>query len=128
LKTFKTYLLYLLVLSILIFAAGSLSLALLETGLGFGDLIILLLSFSAIASLIMFLFFMGQQADPEYRMIFLMMSVGLKFILDIVLAMLWFFVGKKTSLPSLILFFVLYLAFTLFSTFAMLKTLKTKSL
>jgi hypothetical protein len=57
-----------------------------------------------------------------------MVSAGLKFLLEIVLALLWFFVCKKTSLYSLLLFFILYLAFTLLSTFAMLKTLKSRSL
>jgi hypothetical protein len=40
----------------------------------------------------------------------------------------WFFIAKKTGLPSVILFFVLYLAFTLFLILVMLRTLKNRSL
>jgi hypothetical protein len=45
-----------------------------------------------------------------------------------VIALIWFFVAKKTSLQSVLIFFVLYLALTLFSVLIILKTLKNKSL
>lgn len=58
----------------------------------------------------------------------LMLAISLKMLIEMVLALLWFFVAKKNSADSLILFFILYLAFSLFSIFCMLKTLKNKSL
>jgi len=128
LKTFKKYLAYLLIFNILVFLTGFFALTLFDAGVRLGDLAILLLLFSIIAVIILFIFHRGQKKDPESRIIYLMLSIGLKFLLDIVLALLWFFVSKKTGLSSLILFFVLYLAFTLFSTFTMLNTLKTRSL
>jgi hypothetical protein len=45
-----------------------------------------------------------------------------------VLAFIWFIVAKKTSLPSVLIFFVLYLTLTLYSIWVILKTLKNKSL
>jgi hypothetical protein len=45
-----------------------------------------------------------------------------------VLALIWFIVAKKTSLISVVLFFVLYLALSLFSVWVILKTLKHKSI
>lgn len=45
-----------------------------------------------------------------------------------VLALLWFLIVKKTYLASVILFFVLYLAISLYSMFFILNTLKSKPL
>jgi hypothetical protein len=128
LKTFYKYLVYLLILNILIVIAGFLILKIVNAGFRLTDLAILALSFSMITVILLFIFFRGQMKDPGNRTIYVMLSVSLKFLMEIVLALLWFFVGKKTSVSSLLLFFMLYLAFTLFSTFTMLKTLKTNSL
>jgi len=45
-----------------------------------------------------------------------------------VLALIWFFVAKKTYPSSVLLFFVLYLALSLYSVYFILKTLKSRSL
>jgi hypothetical protein len=42
--------------------------------------------------------------------------------------LLWFIVAKKTSLQSVLMFFVLYLTLTLFTLCVILKTLKHKVL
>jgi hypothetical protein len=42
--------------------------------------------------------------------------------------LLWFIVAKKTSLQSVLMFFVLYLTLTLFTLWVILKTLKHKVL
>jgi hypothetical protein len=57
-----------------------------------------------------------------------LVAIGLKFLIELVFAFLWFFVGKKTGLSDVILFFVLYLAFTLFLLMVIVKELKHKSL
>jgi hypothetical protein len=49
-------------------------------------------------------------------------------LLEMLFALLWFIAAKKTSGKLVLLFFVLYLAFTLFSVFIILNTLKTKSI
>jgi hypothetical protein len=56
------------------------------------------------------------------------MAIVVKMLLEMVLALVWFYVLKKTGPSTLILFFVLYLTFSLYSIIFMLKTLKSKSL
>ena len=127
-NTFCKYLAYFLILDILVVIAGFFLLKIVDAGFRFSDLAALTLIFSLINLIILYVFFRGQRKDPSSQTIHIMISAGLKFLLEIVLALLWFFVCKKTSLYSLLLFFILYLAFTLLSTFAMLKTLKSRSL
>jgi hypothetical protein len=57
-----------------------------------------------------------------------LLSVSFKFIIELILALIWFIVAKKTTFHSVLLFFVLYLAFTLISIWLILKTLKYRSL
>ena len=94
----------------------------------FIDIVILSTIFSIIAIITLVIFFKGQIKDPETQTLHSLVSLGLKFLLEMVLALVWFIVAKKTSLPSVLIFFVLYLAFTLFSVFIILKILKNKSL
>jgi hypothetical protein len=58
----------------------------------------------------------------------ILVAISLKLLLELLLALVWFFIAKKTLHSSLYLFFILYLPFTVFTTFAMFNTLKTKSL
>jgi hypothetical protein len=44
------------------------------------------------------------------------------------LALVWFIVAKKTSLQSVLMFFVLYLALTLYTLWVIVKILKNKAL
>jgi len=92
------------------------------------DLLVLSLLFSAIAIITLFLFFKGQDRDPEPQTLFSLVSIGLKFLLEMILALLWFIVAKKISFESVLMFFVLYLTLTLFSVLIILKTLRNKSL
>ncbi|HBE41437.1 MAG TPA: hypothetical protein DDW27_09575 [Bacteroidales bacterium] len=71
---------------------------------------------------------MGQKKDQEGQTMHILVALGIKFIVELVIALLWFFVAKKTGLSLVILFFVLYLAFTLFLVLIVLKTLIHKSL
>jgi len=57
-----------------------------------------------------------------------MVAVSIKLPLEMVLALIWFFVAKKTFASSVLLFFVLYLALSLYSIYFILKTLKSRSL
>jgi hypothetical protein len=92
------------------------------------DIVILSAIFSIITIITLVIFFKGQIKDPETQTLHSLVSLGLKFLLEMVLALVWFIVAKKTSLPSVLIFFVLYLAFTLFSVFIILNVLKNKSL
>ena len=94
----------------------------------FTDIVILSLFFSIIAIITLVIFLRGQTKDPESQTLHSLVSVSLKFLLELVLALVWFIVAKKTSLDSVFAFFVIYLTLTLFSVLIILKTLKNRSL
>ncbi|MCX6325677.1 MAG: hypothetical protein NT144_03340 [Bacteroidia bacterium] len=96
--------------------------------LSFNEIAILSPLFSIIALITLIIFLKGQTKEPDSQALHSLVSVSLKFLLELVLALVWFIVAKKTSLPSVLIFFVLYLTLTLFSIWVILKTLKNKSL
>jgi len=118
----------LVILEILILAAGYFIFSQTNTAISFNEVMILSAFFMLIALFTLIIFFRGQSREPASQTLHSLVAVTLKFLLELVLALVWFFVSKKTGLTSVVLFFVLYVAFTLFSVFIMLKTLKTKSL
>ena len=94
----------------------------------FSDIVIVSSSFSVIAFNTILIFLKGQTKEPDGQTLYVLVAVSLKFLLEIVFALLWFIVAKKTSLPSVLMFFVLYLALTLFTIWIILKTLKNRAL
>jgi hypothetical protein len=128
LKPLSRYLVLLLLLNVLIAGAGYLILNLTGLKLSFIDIPLLSALFSVIALITLIIFLKGQARDPEGQTLFTFVSVGLKFLLELILALVWFIFAKKTSLPSVLIFFVLYLTLTLFSLLIIMKTLKNKSL
>lgn len=92
------------------------------------DIIISSTVFSLIAFITLLTFFKGQSKEPDGQTLYILVAISLKFLLDITFALLWFIVAKKTYLESVLMFFVLYLALTLFSISVILKTLKKKAL
>jgi len=118
----------LLLLYILIIVTGLFSVTLAEPDLVPGDIIIPASFFTIIALITLIIFFRGQTKDPESQTLHSLLAVGLKFLLELISALVWFIVAKKTTFSSVLIFFVLYLTLTLFSVFVILKTLKNKSL
>lgn len=92
------------------------------------DLSIALFVFSAISALTLTIFFIGQKKEPESQILFTLTSITSKLLLEMVFALFWFIIAKKRGLESFLLFFVLYLALTLFWVSVLLKTLKNKLL
>ena len=127
-KPLPKYILLLSGFEILILIAGFLLPHRLITELYFREIFYLSLSFAAIAIAFLIIFFRGQKRDPASQTIHMLVSISIKFLAELVMALIWFFVAKKTGLSSVILFFILYLAFTLFLVLIVLKTLKYKSL
>jgi len=84
--------------------------------------------FSLITLITLIIFLRGQKKEPESQTLHSLVAISLKFLLELVLVLIWFIVAKKTSLPSVLIFFVIYLTLTLFSIWVILKTLKNKSL
>lgn len=127
-KSAFKYFLFLVIFEILVLGAGLLITSRFNTGLDFIWIVYLSVPFALLAMITLFIFFRGQRKEPSSQTMHLLFSLSLKFLVELVIALIWFFVSKKTGLASAILFFVLYLAFTLFSVLVVLKTLKYKSL
>jgi hypothetical protein len=115
-------------LNILLLGTGYFLVSVGGLNLFFIDIAILFSVFSVIALITLVIFLRGQTKEPDSQALHSLVSVSLKFLLELVLALVWFIVAKKTSLPSVLIFFVIYLTLTLFSIWVILKTLKNKSL
>jgi len=122
------YPLQLLFLYVLLLSGGFLFVSLLSPKVSLADIVILSTVFSFIAFVTLLIFFKGQSKEPDSQTLYILVAVSLKFLLEIVFALVWFIVAKKTSLESVLMFFVLYLCLTLFSLQVILKTLKNKAL
>ncbi|MBN2666287.1 MAG: hypothetical protein JXR67_07235 [Bacteroidales bacterium] len=127
-KDFRKWFIWLLLMDAAVFIAGFIVRYLSGVVFPFSYLAVPALSFTFITVVILLVFFTGLKKDQAARTMHILVAISLKLLLELVLALVWFFIAKKTSLTSLFLFFVLYLPFTVFATFAMFNTLKTKSL
>jgi hypothetical protein len=96
--------------------------------LALSDIIYLSATFTVITSISIVIFFRGSERHPESQTMHTLVAVTLKFLLELILALVWFIVAKKSSFHSVFIFFVLYLTFTLVLVVIILKTLKNKSL
>ncbi|MBN2863561.1 MAG: hypothetical protein JXN62_10390, partial [Bacteroidales bacterium] len=110
-KIFRKYILILVIIEIIILTAGFILVSNLDVNLLFGEITALSIVFALLAFLILAIVFRGMNKDPDTKTLHIMVALGLKFLIELVFAFLWFFVGKKTGLSSVLLFFVLYLAF-----------------
>jgi hypothetical protein len=128
LKSLHKYISGLILLNILLPGTGYILSSVTNLKLIYTDILILSLLFSIIALLTLIIFFKGQIKDPESQTLHSMVAVSLKFLLELILALVWFIVAKKTSLQSVLIFFVIYLTLTLFSLLIIWKTLKNKAL
>jgi hypothetical protein len=88
----------------------------------------LVFSFAASTLLSMLVFIRGLAREPGAQAMHSIVSIGLKFLMELIIVLIWFVAAKKTSAEYILLFFVLYLAFSMFSINVILKTLKKKSL
>ena len=127
-KQVQKYFLLLLLLNILLLVTGYLLTSVIDLIFLFNEIAILSAGFSIISIIVLLVFLKGQSKEPESQVVYNLIAIGLKFLLEIILAFIWFIVAKKTSFPSVLIFFVLYLALTLFTIRIMLKTLKNKAL
>jgi hypothetical protein len=80
--------------------------------------------FTLIAFIALTIFFLGSAKKPEDRVFMTLVAMGVKMLLSFVLALLWFMVFKNRETGSVLLFFVLYLSFTLFVVFTFYRALK----
>ena len=127
-KSLFRNILYLFLLSIFILSGGYFILLHTDTTSSFTELTILTVVFLTVCIISFVIFQRGQTRDPQSQTLHTLVSLSVKLLLEMVLALLWFFAAKKTSSGSVFMFFILYLTFSLFSVLLILKTLKNKSL
>jgi hypothetical protein len=118
----------LLFLYVILSLGGYIFVSLANTTISLSDIVILSTIFSLVAFITLFIFFKGQSKEPESQTLHILVAISLKFLMEIVFALIWFIVAKKTSLASVLMFFVLYLCLSVFSVGFILKTLKNKVL
>ena len=126
-KVFK-YFLPLLLFYVLLLSSGYLFVLVVNPKISLADIVILSTVFSLIALITITIFLKGQTKEPDKQTLYTLVAVSLKFLLEIVFALLWFILAKKTSLQSVLTFFVLYLALTLYTIWVIVKNLKNKAL
>jgi hypothetical protein len=116
------------IIEMLVLVAGFIIVTNFDTPRIFNDIGVASAIFTLITLLVLIFFFRGQSKEPASQVMHSLVAVSIKFLTEIIFAFIWFFIAKKTGLSSVILFFVLYLTFTLFSGLIILKTLKSKCL
>jgi hypothetical protein len=128
LKPLYKYFLYLILLSLLVISAVLLANKFFATNISITGLVFLSASFLIASAIALLVFFTGQLKEPASQPFYSLAGITLKFLIEMVIALIWFITFKKTSLSYILLFFVLYLAFSLFSIWVILNALKKKSL
>jgi len=128
LKPLPRNILYLTALSLIILFAGNFLLRYSGPDSSLSDLVILTIVFLLISISSIAIFQRGQSREPQSQTLHTLVSMSVKLLFEMVLALLWFLIAKKTSSGSVFMFFILYLSFSLFSVLIILKTLKNKSL
>ncbi len=96
--------------------------------ISFFNIVFLTLAFCIVNITFIAIFYIGQKKHSHIQTSYTLAGITAKFLIELFIALAWFLIGKKTSIPSVILFFILYLSFTLFSISMILKTLRNKSL
>jgi len=97
-------------------------------GMSVIPVIMLVFSFALSTLILLLIFKRGLALEPEANTMHTFAAVGIKFLFELFVALIWFVAAKKTSPEYLLLFFMLYLAFSIFSIIVIVKTLKKKSL
>jgi hypothetical protein len=128
LKKAVKYTIAFLALSFLSVFAGLLVFQYMEIEISLKDISLLSFSFCIANVITIVLFFRGQLKDKHAQAFFTLVGISLKFLIELVIALFWFLILKKTEISFIVLFFVLYLTFTIFSIFVILNTLKNNSL
>jgi len=127
-KTARQIFINLLLFSLFIFALLVASTFLFTNYLSLSDILLPGLVYPLITALSLQVFRIGTAKTAENQPLFTMGAVGIKFFLSILFALIYFIVLKNTDQVYVLLFFLLYLSFTIYLLRFILKTLKTKSL
>jgi hypothetical protein len=128
LKKWPEYYILLLLMTFGVNILGYAFILVTKIDLKYTDIVSLSIIFAIVNLISIHIFQKGQNKEPDNQVIYTLVSIGLRFFLDLVIALGWFIVAKKIVLSSVLLFFILYLTFTLFSFRVIFNILKNKSL
>ncbi|NLE34641.1 MAG: hypothetical protein GX622_06035 [Bacteroidales bacterium] len=92
-----------------------------------GSAVLLIAGFAMVAFISLLFFFNGFFSGEEKSVFMTLIALGVKMLLSFLLALLFFLVFKNDATGSLILFFVIYLAITVFVILTLTSVLKKKS-
>lgn len=123
LKQYLLLILYSLLIVVIFLSVNSIS----ELPIPLKDFLLLTGGFTIISLTALMIFFFGQNSNPEKNVFSTLIALGVKMLLSFILALLFFVVFKNRETGSVILFFVLYLAFTFFVFLTFLRIIKQKS-
>ena len=115
-----------IILGCVIAGIGSLTLLLTGTEKLLSDLLILSFAFTLIIIVCIIIFTEGQLKTTQKGFLYTLVSISIKLLLEMILAILFFVVAKKNNLEVVLMFFILYLPFTIYLILTILKTLKNK--
>jgi hypothetical protein len=116
----------LLILSSVMLILGLILLSQVRTGLGFNAFVITLAVVTGINLITYYVISLGSEKNSGDQMMYLMLGIGLKFLLYLLYILGYWLVTKNLTIPFFITFFVLYLAFTFFLAGHMFKLLRNK--
>ena len=108
--------------------AGTITLLLLGAEKYLPDFLTLSFAFTVIIIISVIVFIKGLSKTPQNGFWYTFVAMGVKMLLEMVLVIFWFVTAKKNSIEFVLIFFVLFLAFTSFLISFILKTLKKKNL
>ena len=120
---FKSYL-FLLLLTLLYLLSGLAVNYIYPSLLNINTLAVILAVFFPVSLLALVIFYSGIKNDPGRRILKTFLAISLKTVLCLAFALILFMGFKKKDSVTVILFFIIYLGFTLFVVFSMLNTLK----
>jgi drug/metabolite transporter (DMT)-like permease len=92
------------------------------------ELTVLSIAFSFVSAITVLIFLKGRDKEEKEGAIHTLVAITIKFLSEIIIAAIWFIPAKKTGMDYILLFFVLYLTFSLCTVIIILNILKKKSL
>jgi hypothetical protein len=127
-KDFRKYSLILALFGLLLLLAGFIIIKTTGLHILFSEIALLIFFFAIINISALAVFFRGQSHGASSQTLHSLFSVSIKFLLELVLTLIWLIVLKKTAMALVIMFFLIYLAFSSFLLIVVLKTLKNRLL
>lgn len=119
--------LYLLIIYISLAFLGFIATKILETGISFLDISFLLTGSLFISFIATFIFFYGEEKGNGKNVFATLIAIVVKFILFLVLIVIYKLFRIDLSIPFLISFFIIYLSFTSYLLITFVSILKTKN-